>query len=222
MIRLQASHSGALVVDQPLGHGEDPESILRAHGWEPDAVTAAGTGTDLLFSYAVRPTVAQVTAPPAAGPGLSVTQRALAHPRRRVAAYAVVVEDGRLLLTELSDQTEAHGMWTLPGGGVDADEEPRDAVVREVFEETGQSVTEVVLALVTSMHWLGVSRTGPEDYHAIRLIHRARCHTVAEPIVHDVGGSTSAAAWVPLSEVSKLSLVSTAEAALSALSILGD
>jgi dihydroxy-acid dehydratase len=61
---------------------------------------------------------------------------------------------------------------------------------------------------------------GPEDYHAVRLIHRGRCLDPSEPVVHDVGGSTSAARWVALAEVSTLPLVSTAQLALSAVGVL--
>jgi ADP-ribose pyrophosphatase YjhB (NUDIX family) len=32
------------------------------------------------------------------------------------------------------------GAWTIPGGFVDFDEDPREAVVREVLEETGYQV----------------------------------------------------------------------------------
>jgi 8-oxo-dGTP diphosphatase len=31
-------------------------------------------------------------------------------------------------------------MWVLPGGGVDEDEKPEEAIIREVFEETGLQV----------------------------------------------------------------------------------
>jgi len=36
--------------------------------------------------------------------------------------------------------TPGQGKWTIPGGFVDFDEDPRDAVVREVLEETGYHV----------------------------------------------------------------------------------
>ena len=41
--------------------------------------------------------------------------------------------DGRLLLVRQAE----HGTWTTPGGGMDMDETPADAVVREAWEETG-------------------------------------------------------------------------------------
>ena len=58
--------------------------------------------------------------------------------RQRVAAYAVILRDGAILLSRLSDRITTDELWTLPGGGLDHGEDPRDAVVREVHEETGQ------------------------------------------------------------------------------------
>ncbi len=46
----------------------------------------------------------------------------------------IVFDDrNRILLVRQSES----GVWTAPGGAVDPDETPADAVVREVWEETG-------------------------------------------------------------------------------------
>ncbi|WP_307845941.1 NUDIX domain-containing protein [Saccharomonospora sp. NB11] len=50
----------------------------------------------------------------------------------RLAAYAVCVKNGRVLLAR-----HASGTWSLPGGGVEHAEDPFHAVIREVAEETG-------------------------------------------------------------------------------------
>jgi 8-oxo-dGTP pyrophosphatase MutT (NUDIX family) len=50
-------------------------------------------------------------------------------------AAAVVADDHLLLLLH----AESH-RWVLPGGAVEPDEHPADAVVREVAEETGLTV----------------------------------------------------------------------------------
>ncbi len=56
--------------------------------------------------------------------------------RPRPGAYAVAIDaDGRVLLVR------ALQGWFLPGGGVEAGEEFRDALVREVREETGYAAT---------------------------------------------------------------------------------
>lgn len=58
-------------------------------------------------------------------------------PRKVVAASVICVDDdGRLLL--VFDSYKRH--WTLPGGVVDADEDPRLAAEREAWEEAGVRV----------------------------------------------------------------------------------
>lgn len=54
----------------------------------------------------------------------------------RLAAYAVSIEDGRVLLARHMPPT-GESNWTLPGGRVEHGEDPFDAVIREVAEETG-------------------------------------------------------------------------------------
>ena len=51
--------------------------------------------------------------------------------RWRPSAYGIVVKDGNILL---SPQNSG---YDLPGGGVELGEMPEEAVIREVFEETG-------------------------------------------------------------------------------------
>ena len=54
-----------------------------------------------------------------------------------IVAAGVLIEDGRVLLTQRKQGTHLEGLWELPGGKVEPDEDPRDAVVRELEEELG-------------------------------------------------------------------------------------
>jgi len=123
--------------------------------------------------------------------------------RQRFAAYALVRRQGpdgpEVLLTQLSATTSRAGAWTLPGGGVEHGEDPRDAVVREVREETGLEVAVGRLLDVHSLHHVGPSPAGVlEDYHAIRLVFEAEVAAEAPaPRVEEVGGTTADARWLP-------------------------
>lgn len=57
----------------------------------------------------------------------------------KVAAAAVVTQGERVLLVRRTI-TPGRGKWMIPGGFVEFDEDPRQAVVREVLEETGYPV----------------------------------------------------------------------------------
>ena len=122
-----------------------------------------------------------------------------------MAAYALVSSPWGLLATQYSDRTAVEGRWGMPGGGLDAAEEPVAAVLREVYEETAQSVVLAGLETVQTSHWIGRNPRGRlEDFHAIRLVYRADCPEPIEPRVLDTGGTTADARWVALAEWTRL------------------
>jgi len=57
-----------------------------------------------------------------------------------VVAAAVVVEGGRVLLTQRKPGSHLEGLWELPGGKVEEDEDPKGALARELREELGIEV----------------------------------------------------------------------------------
>ena len=80
---------------------------------------------------------------------------------QRVAAYALVLRDDRILLTRLASRISADEKWHLPGGGVDHGENPRDALVREIREETGLDAEVGDTARVYSAHLPSHVAQGP-------------------------------------------------------------
>jgi 8-oxo-dGTP diphosphatase len=56
-------------------------------------------------------------------------------------AAAVLIEAGRVLLTQRKAGTHLAGAWEFPGGKVAPGEDPRDALRRELREELGIEAT---------------------------------------------------------------------------------
>ena len=122
---------------------------------------------------------------------------------RRVAAYAVVLRADRILLCRLAERISAVELWTLPGGGLEHGEHPRDALRREIYEETGLEATVGEAARIYSLHQPDSWQAGVQvDAHRLRIVYEAWVPLDSpQPRVVEVDGSTSDAAWVPLAAV---------------------
>ena len=66
-----------------------------------------------------------------------------------VAACALIDTDGRVLLTRRPPGKPMAGLWEFPGGKVEPDERPEDALIRELKEELGIEVREACLSPLT-------------------------------------------------------------------------
>ena len=65
--------------------------------------------------------------------------------RPYLAVSAAIFRDGRILIVRRA-RPPAHGIYTLPGGGVELGETLEEAVTREVREETALEIAPVALA----------------------------------------------------------------------------
>lgn len=65
--------------------------------------------------------------------------RRIHYQQLKVGAGAIIEKEGKLLLLQRTGQP-FKGDWNLPAGYVEADENPRQTVVREVLEEIGLEV----------------------------------------------------------------------------------
>ncbi len=208
--------AGRPVVRATLGHGDDPELIAADAGWRLGHGIAVDSDTTdghvLVARFRVNPLQGSV---PDGRRGPRRPQGLRARPGerpvvyQRVAAYAVVTSPRGVLLTEYSDQTAAPGSWGLPGGGLEPAEQPEATVLREVWEESGQDVEVGRFLGVRTRHVVGRAPDGRlEDYHAVRLVFAATCDRPTDPVVHDVGGTTASAAWVPRDALAAVRLTS--------------
>jgi 8-oxo-dGTP pyrophosphatase MutT (NUDIX family) len=187
-----------------LEHGADPAVLAHDQGFavvRPLAATRQPDG-ELLLTLQVRPLRNErrpVVGVRGQDAGLQVADGVRPQVRQRVAAYAIVTSSLGLLATQYSDRTAVSGRWGMPGGGIDDGEQPVEAVLREVAEETDQEIELGDLVVVQTSHWIGRSPRGTlEDFQAVRLVYRATCPSPTEPRVLDLGGTTESALWVPL------------------------
>jgi 8-oxo-dGTP diphosphatase len=66
-----------------------------------------------------------------------------------VVACALIDADGRVLIAERPPGKALAGLWEFPGGKLERDERPEEALIRELYEELGIVVREACLAPLT-------------------------------------------------------------------------
>lgn len=88
-----------------------------------------------------------------------------------IAVSAAVIRDGRLLIVRRA-RRPAHGIYTFPGGVVEAGETLFEAVTREIREETSLAIAP--LALAGHREWIARDATGRVERHFVILSFAAR------------------------------------------------
>lgn len=120
----------------------------------------------------------------------------------RLAAYALLVNDrDEILLTWFNGNAMGGPSWTMPGGEVNFDESIVDAVLREVYEETGYRVA--VGLILAEHHVTGRREENSRPYRSQRFLVAASI-TGGQLGTTEIGGSTDFAQWVPIDEVDQL------------------
>ncbi|MFC7307258.1 NUDIX hydrolase [Streptomyces monticola] len=122
----------------------------------------------------------------------------------RLAAYAVCIEEGRALLAR-AVRPDGGKTWTLPGGRVEHAEDPFDAVIREVAEETGlEAVVERLLGVDSRVVPAAERRLpGRPALQNVGIFYEVRI--TGGRLRPEPNGHTAEPAWTPLPDVPGLS-----------------
>jgi 8-oxo-dGTP diphosphatase len=121
----------------------------------------------------------------------------------RLAAYAVCIEDGRVLLA-CHVPPEGEPGWTLPGGRVEHGEDPFDTVIREVAEETGcDAVVERLLGVDSRVIPAAERRRpGPLPHQNVGIFYRVRI--TGGRLRPEPNGEIAESVWSPIPDVAQL------------------
>ncbi|MFJ4440398.1 NUDIX hydrolase [Streptomyces sp. NPDC088923] len=121
----------------------------------------------------------------------------------RLAAYAVCLRENRVLLARHAPPGGG-STWTLPGGRVEHAEDPFDAVLREVAEETGCTAVVERLLGVDSRFIPAAERPAPglSDHQNVGVFYEVRV-TGGTPRP-EPGGAIAESVWTPLADVPAL------------------
>gem|GEM_PF-2236060 len=131
-------------------------------------------------------------------PAIPMETRLGAGQRLRVAIYALVRSEGRLLVTKLADGPN-QGRWNFPGGGLEWGESPLQALTREVREETSLALAPEQFRFREILSWqMDWKRpNGPQErLHTLALLYETEIAGCPEVKTDADGLSSLGATWI--------------------------
>jgi ADP-ribose pyrophosphatase YjhB (NUDIX family) len=132
-----------------------------------------------------------------------------------VAVSAAIVRENRVLIARRA-RAPAQGVFTLPGGVVEVGETLREAVQREILEETGLTIEPVALAGYRER--IARDRDGKVEQHFVILPFASRW-IAGEPVLNE---ELAEVRWLVPSELGGLTTTEgLAEIVANALAIIG-
>ena len=109
---------------------------------------------------------------------------------RHVVVDNLVLQGDKILLVKRSGKLSEGGKWGLPGGFVERDETLKEAAAREILEETGYEVADVILFRI-----IDTPHRPAEDRQNIAFVH----FCVARERTGTPDWESSDVQWFPLS-----------------------
>jgi 8-oxo-dGTP diphosphatase len=117
------------------------------------------------------------------------------YPERPIVGVgAIAIDHGRVLLVERGTEP-LKGVWSLPGGVVEAGEYLKDAVRREMREETGLEIEP--LTIVEIFERIMRDAEGRAEYHYVLVDYL--CRVIGGELC--ASSDAARAAWVPRAEL---------------------
>jgi len=123
------------------------------------------------------------------------------YPKLPMVAVGAVVKKGSSIILVKRTHEPGKGFWSIPGGLVELGEPVKDAVKREVREETGLEVE--IDKLIDAIDNIVYDRSRRLKFHYVLI----------DFLVHPVGGElqdASKARWVKAGELSQYRITNTA------------
>jgi|SRR3989344_4019582 len=118
----------------------------------------------------------------------------------RITSAVLVESQGKFLLGK-RNKKNAHGLWVIPGGGVDYGETIQEAAIREIKEETNLDIEIVKFLTHKEVIYL------PEDYHRVIFFHLGK----PKHLNFKASDDLSEIGFFSMDEIKKMNLVSSAE-----------
>lgn len=117
-----------------------------------------------------------------------------------VGSYGVIIQDGKIALIKKA-RGGYKGLYDLPGGGIEHDETPLEALTRELMEEIGVSIVKAELldAVSKTFKW-DVNDKLIQDLHHIGILYRVEIES--DELKTDADGLDSLRGeWIDIDKV---------------------